>query len=155
MVGAQRERLMFGKLKERFAGAASRLSGKTDLLEATCAACALVAAADGDIEDEELGATLEALTNHPTLSAAFSQSQIENTANAMFKRAKGGAMGRIGLMKEIEEARSKSTSDDLELILAVAIDVSRSDGEMEPAEMKVLEKIAGTLKLNLNTFLSA
>jgi tellurite resistance protein TerB len=141
--------------KERLQGAASRFSGKTDLLEATCASCALVAAADGDIEDEELVATLEALTNHPTLSAAFSNTQIETTANAMFKRAKGGAMGRIGLMKEIEEARSKSTSDDLELILAVAIDVSRSDGEMEPAEMKVLEKIAASLRLDLRSFLAA
>jgi tellurite resistance protein TerB len=146
---------MFGLLKEKFANSASRLSGKTDLLEATCAACALVAAADGDIEDSELETTLESLTNHPTLSAAFSQSQIESTANAMFKRAKGGAMGRIGLKKEIEQARGKSTSDDLELILAVAIDVSRSDGEMEPAEMKVLRDIAGVLKLDLNSYLNA
>jgi tellurite resistance protein len=146
---------MFKMLKERMQGGASRFSGKTDLLEATCAACALVAAADGDIEDEELGATLEALTNHPTLSAAFQNTQIESVANAMCKRAKGGAMGRIGLMKEIEEARSKSSSDDLELILAVAIDVSRSDSEMEPAEMKVLEKIAAALRLDLRTFLAA
>ena len=146
---------MFGLLKEKFAGAASKLSGKTDLLEATCAACALIAAADGDIEDSELMTTLEALTNHPTLSAAFKQSEIENTANAMFKRAKGGAMGRIGLKKEIEQAKSKSTSDDLELILAVAIDVSRSDGEMEPAEMKVLKDIAGILRLDLNSYLAA
>lgn len=146
---------MFKMLKEKLAGAGSRLSGRTDLLEATCAACALVAAADGDIEDEELGATLEALTNHPTLSAAFQNSQIEQCANNMFKRAQGGSMGRIGLMKEIEQAKGKSTSDDLELILAVAIDVSRSDGEMEPAEMKVLEKIAATLRLDLRTYLAA
>jgi tellurite resistance protein len=57
--------------------------------------------------------------------------------------------------KEIEQARGKSTSDDLELILAVAIDVSRSDGEMEPAEMKVLRDIAGVLKLDLNSYLNA
>lgn len=146
---------MFGFVKERLAGAASRFSGKTDLLEATCAAIALVSSADGDIEDAEMMAALEALTNHPTLSAAFTQSQIETTANAMFKRAKGGAMGRIGLKKEIEQAKSKSTSDDLELILAVAIDTSRSDGEMEPAELKVLQEISGILRLDLRAYLNA
>lgn len=146
---------MFGMLKEKLANASSRLSGRTDLLEATCAAIALVAAADGDIEDEELGAALEALTNHPTLSTAFPQSQIEQCANAMFKRAKGGAMGRIGLKKEIEQAKSKSTSDDLELILAVAVDIARADGEMEPAEMKVLGEIASTLRLDLRAYLNA
>jgi tellurite resistance protein TerB len=146
---------MFKMFKEKLAGAASRFSGKTDLLEATCAACALVAAADGDIEDAELVTTLEALTNHPTLSTAFSSSLIEATANAMFKRAKGGAMGRIGLMKEIEECRSRSTADDIELVLAVAIDVSRSDGEMENAEQAVLSKIATALRLDLRTFLAA
>lgn len=45
---------MFGFVKERLAGAASRFSGKTDLLEATCAAIALVSSADGDIEDAEM-----------------------------------------------------------------------------------------------------
>lgn len=142
-------------LKEKLAGAGSRLSGKTDLLEATCAACALVAAADGDIEDEEVMQTVEQLTNHPTLSQAFQQSQIEQTANNMFKRAKGGLTGRVGLMKEIEEAKGKSTADDLELILAIAIDVSRSDGEIEPAEQKVLEKIAAALRLDLRSYLAA
>ncbi len=142
-------------LKEKLSGGASRLSGKTDLLEATCAACALVAAADGDIEDDEVMQTVEQLTSHPTLSVAFQQSQIEQTANNMFKRAKQGLTGRVGLMKEIEEAKGKSTSDDLELILAIAIDVSRSDGEMEPAEMKVLEKIAATLRLDLRSYLNA
>lgn len=146
---------MFGFLKEKLSGGASRLSGKTDLLEATCAACALIAAADGDIEDEEVMATIEQLTSHPTLSAAFQQSQIEQIANAMFKRAKGGLTGRVGLMKEIEQAKGKSTSDDLELILAIAIDISRADGEIEPAELKVLEKIAATLRLDLRSYLNA
>jgi tellurite resistance protein TerB len=146
--------IMFGMLKEKLGGGAKRLSGRTDLLEATCAACALVAAADGEIEDSELVATQEALVNHPTLSTAFKQSEIEATASKIFSRAKG-TMGRIGLMKEIEQAKSKSTSDDLELILAVAVDISRADGEMEPQELAVLQKVANTLGLNLRAFLDA
>jgi tellurite resistance protein len=145
---------MFGMFKEKLGGTAKRFAGKTDLLEATCAACALVAAADGEVEDSELAATQDALVNHPTLSASFKQSEIEATASKIFSRAKG-AMGRVGLMKEIEQAKAKSTTDDLELILAVAIDVSRSDGEMEPQEFAVLQKVANTLGLNLKAFLDA
>lgn len=145
---------MFGMLKEKLGGGAKRFSGRTDLLEATCAACALVAAADGEVEDAELVATQEALVNHPTLSAAFKQSEIEATASKIFSRAKG-AMGRVGLMKEIEQAKSKSTSDDLELVLACAVDIARADGELEGPELAVMQKIANTLGLNLRAFLDA
>ena len=147
---------MFARLKEKLAGAASRMSGRTDLLEATCAACALTAAADGDIADSEVGAIMDALTNHPTLSVAFKASQIEQCADGMLKRAKGGLMGRRGLQKEIEQAVGKSTADDLELILCVAIDVSRSDGQGVGAEeQKVLGNIATTLRLDLRSYLNA
>lgn len=145
---------MFGMLKEKLGGGAKRFSGRTDLLEATCAACALVSAADGEVEDAELVATQEALVNHPTLSAAFKQSEIEATASKIFSRAKG-AMGRVGLMKEIEQAKSKSTSDDLELVLACAVDIARADGEFEGPELAVMQKIANTLGLNLRAFLDA
>lgn len=146
---------MFGRIKEKLAGAGARMSGRTDLLEATCAATALTAAADGDIEDSEVGSIMEALANHPTLSTAFKASQIEQTADAMLKRAKGGLMGRRGLQKEIEQAVGKSTSDDLELILCVAIDVARSDGQIEPEELKVLGGIATTLRLDLRSYMNA
>ena len=147
---------MFGIFKEKMKGAASRMSGRTDLLEATCAACALTASADGDIKDNEVTAMIEGLTNHPTLSAAFKPSQIEQCADGMLKRAKGGLMGRRGLQKEIEQAVGKSTSDDLELILCIAIDLARADGEGVGAEeMKVLGGIATTLRLDLRSYLNA
>ena len=147
---------MFGIFKEKMKGAASRMSGRTDLLEATCAACALSASADGTISDGEIAATMDALTNHPTLSVAFKTSQIEQCADAMLKRAKGGLMQRRGLQKEIEQAVGKSTSDDLELILCVAIDLARADGGgIGAEEMKVLGGIANTLRLDLRSYLNA
>ncbi len=144
---------MFGKLAEKLTGGFSRLSGRTDLLEGIAAATALVAAADGDIEDAEVVVIIESLTVHPVLSKAFKQSEIERVADTMLKRAKGGAAGRLGLMREIEEAKSRSSVDDLEMLLVIAIDVSRSDGEMEPQERTVLAKIAGALGLNLSAYL--
>lgn len=146
---------MFSKLKEKLTGGASRLSGKTDLMEAIAAACVLVAAADGDLEDSEFEATLNSLMNHETLSKAFKASEIERTVDAMWKRASGGQAGRLGLKREIEQAKSKSTTEDLEMLLVIAIDVSMSDGEMEPQERKVLDGIATSLGLNLRTYLDA
>lgn len=146
---------MFKALKQKLGGASSRLSGKTDLLEATCAAVALASAADGEIEETEMATALEALSNHTTLSSAFTQSQIEQTANVMFKRAVGGSMGRIGLKREIEQVMGKSHSDDVELVLAIAIDVCRADGDIEGPEMKVLGEIASILRLDLRSYLNA
>lgn len=144
---------MFGKFAEKISGFTNKLSGRTDLLEGIAAAAALVAAADGEIEDEEVGAILDALTNHPTLSKAFKVSEIERVADTMLKRAKGGAAGRLGLMREIEEAKGRSSTEEIEMLLVIAIDVSAADGEVEKEEKVVLTKIANKLGLNLNSYL--
>jgi tellurite resistance protein len=144
---------MFGKLAEKLTAGVNKMSGRTDLLEGIAAAAALVAAADGDIEDEEVGTIIETLGNHPVLSKSFKASEIEGIADKMLRRAKGGAAGRLGLMREIEEAKSKSKVEDLEMLLVIAIDVSMADGEMEPQERKVLTTVANKLGLNLNTYL--
>lgn len=144
---------MFGKLAEKLSGGINKMAGRTDLLEGIAASCALVAAADGDIEDEEVVTTIDTLSTHPILSKAFKVSEIERVSDTMFRRAKGGASGRLGLLREIEEAKSKSKIEDLEMLLVIAIDVSNSDGEMEPQERKVLTTIASKLGLNLNTYL--
>lgn len=146
---------MFGKFKELVGGGAKRMTGRTDLLEATAAAVALVASADGEIEDSEVEVGVERLLTHTTLSAAFKQTEIEAVANKMLNRAKQGLTGRVGLKKEVEQATAKSTSDDLEMILCIAIDVARADGEIEPQEVKVLGDIANILRLDLRSYLNA
>ena len=144
---------MFGKIKERLTGGASKLSGKTDLLEGICAMAALVAYADGELEGSEMEATLDALTSHATLSAAFTPTQIEQALDKQLKRAKGGMAGKLALKREIEEAKSKNTTEELEMALMIAMDVSMADGEMEPAEKTVLEDVAKRLGLNLASYL--
>lgn len=146
---------MFGNLLKKLGvgDVASRLSGHTDLLEAIAAGGMLIAAADGDIEDEEVAEVLTQIQNHPALSQAFGTSEIERVVNKMAQRAKSGITGRVGLWKEIEDV--SSNADSAELVLTVMIDVSRSDGEMEPAEKVVLEKVAKKLALNLQTYLEA
>jgi tellurite resistance protein TerB len=142
---------VFNKLKNAFAGKVNKYSGKKDFLEAVCAACALVAAADGDLEDAEIAQTIKGIQSNPELAGAFPSREIEQTADQMLKRAQGGRVGRNGLFKELEDIASDK--DMAETVLLTALDVADSDGEMEPAEKAVLEKIAQTFGLNLASYL--
>lgn len=142
---------MFGMLKEKLGNAVSRLSGKTDLLEGIAAGAILVSAADGEIESEEIAVLIEALCANETLSKAFTDTQITGVVDKMVKKASPNAAGKIGMVgkialeREVAEVKSKSSSDDLELMLAVLVDVASSDGEIEPAEKVVVNKIAAKL----------
>ena len=139
---------MFGKLKERLTGGAQRLNGKTDLLEAICASCVLIGAADGDMSDDEATVALDRLLNHETISVAFSTSQIEAAFDKQAKRAKSGMSGRIGLKREVEDAKAKATAEDLEMILVIAIDVASADGDIGDKEMKALQDIGRIVGLD-------
>lgn len=139
---------MFGKLKEKLTGGATRLNGKADLLEAICASIALVGSADGDLSDDEAATGLDRLMNHETLSKAFSATQIETAFDKQVKRVKQGMSGRLALRREIEEARNKSPADDLEMMLVIAIDVAGADGDIGPKEMAALKSIGQAVGLD-------
>ncbi len=141
---------MFGKLKSRFQGSVAKLSGRKDYLEAVCAAAALVAAADGDIEDEEIAATITVVLANPTLSGAFSSGEIEATADAMFKRAKSGVAGKMGLYKELDDISGEA--EMAEAVYATALDIANADGEVEPQEKVVLDKLSKRLKVDPSKF---
>lgn len=141
---------MFGFLKKKADESVKKFSGQTDFLEAVCAAAALIAAADGEIEDSEIIATKKAVTANKALAAGFDNRTIETCIDTMLDRAGGGRVGRIGLWKEIEEAASKP--DFAEAILCTALDVSDADGETEPQEQQVLDRLAKTLRLDLAKF---
>lgn len=145
---------MFGKLKEKLTGGASRLNGKTDLLEGICAACVLVGAADGDLSDDEAAVAMDRLLNHETLSVAFSATQIEAAFDKQAKRAKSGMSGRLGLRREVEEVKAKSSSEDCEMLLVIAIDVASADGDIGPKEMGVLRTIGQAMGLAPERYLA-
>lgn len=141
---------MFNFLKKKADEHAKKFSGRTDFLEAVCAASALIAAADGEVEEKELTATTKAIAANRALSDNFDAREIELTAAKMLDRAAGGRVGRIGLWREVEEAAKDA--DMAEAIFATALDVSESDGETEPAEQAVLDKLAKTLKVDASKF---
>lgn len=144
---------MFGFLKKNVAEAASKFSGRTDFREAVCAAAALVAAADGEIEDGEIKATIRAIGANKALSAGFDQKVIETTMQGMLDRAGGGRVGRSGLWTEIEEVLKDV--DMANAVVLTALDVAEGDGEIEPQEMVVLERLAGLAKIDLKKMLAA
>lgn len=146
---------LFGNLKEKLTGGASRISGKTDLLEGICAACALVAAADGDISDDEVASALDALKDHDTIGAAFKEHEIESAADKQLGRAKKGNAGRLGLRRELQEAKAKNAFEDMEMLMMIAIDVAAASGAVEPAERKVLIEIGKIVGVPAESYLPA
>lgn len=139
-----------GKLKSRFQGSVAKLSGRKDYLEAVCAGAALIAIADGELEDSEVAATITVILANPTLSGAFSSQEIETTADTMFKRAKSGVSGRMGLYKEVDDIAAEP--EMAEAVYATALDIANADGEVEPAEKVVLDKLAKRLKIDPSKF---
>jgi tellurite resistance protein len=143
---------MFGKLKDLVSGGGKKLSGKTDLLEGIAAGSILIAAADGEMDTAEVAVIIENLQNYDKIAEAFTPSQIENVVNDMIKKASPNAAGKIGLVgkmkleKEVSEVRSKSSNDDLQMMLAILADVAGADDDgIEPAEKATINKISRSL----------
>lgn len=145
---------MFGMLKDKLTGGAARLNGKMDLLEGICAACVLVGAADGDLSDDEGATALDRLMNHETLSKAFTGTQIEGAFDKQAKRAKSGMSGRLALRREVEDVKAKSSAEDCEMLLVIAIDVAAADGDIGPKEMAALRTIGQAMGLTVDRYLA-
>jgi tellurite resistance protein TerB len=145
---------MFGRLLGRKAEAAvSKFSGRTDFLEAVCAAAALIAAADGEIEDSEIKATVKAVKANKSLSNGFDPNAIEASINKMLDRAGGGRVGRMGLWDEIREIGKDA--EMAQAVVLTALDVAEGDGEIEPEEKVVLERLSKELSVDLNRLMAA
>lgn len=147
---------MFGALKKALGAGAKEIKAEygenKDFLEAVCAASALVAAADGDIEESERRKVVSIITNHPSLSKLYQSNVIETTADTMFKRAKE-ASGRQQLARELDDIKSRPNGSQMaEDAYLVALDIANADGEVEPAEDAVLKKIAARLGVDATKF---
>ncbi|MFG1465223.1 TerB family tellurite resistance protein [Xanthobacter sp. DSM 24535] len=146
---------MFGAIKKAFKAGAKEVqadySQNKDYLEAVCAASALVANADGEIEDSERSKVTRILTNHPVLGKMYQQNQIEVTAETMFKRAKD-ASGRQALARELDDIKGRDGGQMAEDVYLVAVDVANADGEVEPQEAEILKKIASRLNVDTSKF---
>jgi tellurite resistance protein len=130
---------MFAQLKQRLSGAMNKVAGNKDFLEGVCAACALVAAADGTVDDSEIQIAVANVTGNATLNGSFTKQEIAMTMESMLKRT-GTRTGKLGLYTEIGEATAKIGAG--EVIYLAALDVAEADGTIDDEEQAVLTKIA-------------
>lgn len=147
---------MFGMFKKALGAAAvevkANYSENKDYLEAVCAASALTAFADGELEDVEKTKVISLLTNHSTLGKMYDRNTIEQTAETMFRRAKDGS-GRQSLARELDDIKGRPEGAQMaEDVYLIAVDVAHADGELEPQEADVLKKIAGRLGVDPTKF---
>lgn len=144
---------LFDRLKKAGSAATESvradLEGNKDFLEGICAGCALVAAADGDIEEAEKKKALEVVKGHAKLGALYkAPGQIEECMTRMLNLASTRS-GRLQLNREIEECKTKINDRTvLEDIIATMVDIAESDGEIEPQELKVIHSVASKLGLD-------
>ena len=131
----------------------NRYSGNADFLEAVCAASALVAAADGTIDDSELEAAVEGMQNNSTLSAIYSGDEIESELLKQVKKAKT-ISGRNQLKRELEDVANREIQVRQDVYL-VAADVANQDGNIKTEEKRVLNNIASLLRVNGEQLLAA
>jgi len=146
---------MFGFIK-KLKGAGADLANKSvkaenkDLMEAMVGAAALIAYADGELEDSEITAIDGLLKNSKAL-AVFGNEPSQEFDRLCTVLNSGYRMGRLEVMKEIDDC--KGNKDEAEMVLVMAIEVAFADGECEPEETKELEAIANKLGLRLTDYM--
>lgn len=147
---------MFGLLKKIGGAAAKEVTANygenKDFLEAVVAGAALVAFADGDLEDSEKAKINQIITGHATLGKMYDRNTIEQTVDTMFKRAKDSS-GRQALARELDDIKSRPNGSQMaEDVYLIAVDIANADGEVEEAEQVVLGKIANRLGVDVSKF---
>lgn len=137
---------MFGKLfKDKAQSAIQTFSGNRDFLEALCSGCALTAAAEGGISDEEYDQTLTVIRSNTAIAAGFGASEIESVFGRMTPKT-ATRSGKAELKNEIREciARDKTGTMGQAVVLA-CLDVADQGGISAPEEnvMKEIAEICG------------
>jgi tellurite resistance protein len=147
---------MFGLLKKAAGAAATEVQAarneNTDILEAYCAGAALMATADGQVEDSEKGKAIRIISAAKDLKGLFGNDVIERTFDAFCKKAVDSA-GRQDLIEEFEDLKRQPDSQKMrDRIFLVCKDIAKADGEIEPPEQKRLDVIARLLDVDQAKF---
>lgn len=141
-----------GKILGKKAGAAKVEMKKVenrDLMQAIVGAMVLIAYADGECEKSELD-KIERLIRANENLAHFG-SEITSTMGRFVEYMEAGPrLGTIKVMREIADI--KTNQRDAEEVFVNAITIAEADGEIEPAEMKVLATLGRELGLRVQDY---
>jgi len=143
---------MFGFLKKRAHRATNEIKKfeKRDLAQAVVNAAYLVAFSDGNCDALERAKIDQILKTNPVL-ANFTGELNEISGRIVSLLETDFKIGRRAALREIEDV--KGDQREAEDVMDVAVAIAEADGEIEKAEMKVLEQIAMVLGLRLENHL--
>ena len=143
---------MFGKLFGKKVGNAKaelkKIENK-DLMQAVVGAMVLIAYADGECERSELDKIERLIAANDSLAHFGSEIQQTMGRYVEFMEA-GPRLGEMKIMREIADV--KNNAQEAEEVFVLAITVAEADGEIEPAEVKMLAKIGRELGLRVQDF---
>lgn len=139
----------FGKKASQARAAMAKLENK-DLMQAIVYGSIYIAAADGDLEEAELSKVEVILGNTPQLQGYGAElSNLMDRAKTDFKA--GMRILRQNAEKELSDLAHSPT--EAATVLNIMLTIAESDGEIEDAETKALERSAKLLGLNLKDYL--
>lgn len=142
---------MFGLFKKQ-AGAAKVELKKVenrDLMQAIVGAMVLIAYADGECEKSELD-KIERLIRANENLAHFGGEITQTMGRFVEYMDAGPRVGTIKIMREIADI--KNNAKDAEEVFVNAITIAEADGEIEPAELKVLSNLGRELGLRVQDY---
>lgn len=137
---------MFGKFANKLFSGAKKIENR-DLMEAIVGGGLLVAAADGDIEKDELNKLEKLISGNENLK--HFKSDIGKTIRRFTDLLEGDFLvGRSKILREIRDIQGND--EHVEDVVLNILAIAKSDGEVEPAERKVIEEIARELGYRLS-----
>lgn len=118
--------------------------------DATMAICALVASADGKIEDSEKAAIGGCITSLDALKVFAPADLIAKFNEYCDQINKDPVFGKIAVMGVVGKIKGKGEQPDTAVQIALA--VANSDGDFADSEKKVVRDICRTLGLDGNAY---
>lgn len=140
---------LFGK--GRAARAAMAKMENRDLLQAIVYGVFYVASADGDVEPQELDKIDRLLRNEPKLQGFGTElGKLVDKAKADLNEG-GPRIIRMNAERELGDLTHSPV--DAETVLNFMLTIAEADGEIEDAEIVVLERAAAKMNLRLKDYL--
>ena len=142
---------MLGIFKKKGAKAAKSIAKieNRDLMQAIVAGSMLVAAADGEIEPEEMDSLGKIIASNDSLK--HFGNEIDNTIQKYKDILDAGfLLGKTKLKRELEDI--SSNQEHAEEVFVTMITIAQADGELEPDEYKVLVEMGRVLGQNLASY---
>lgn len=120
-----------------------------DLMQAIVGGCLLVAAADGEIEQSEVSKMERLIRSNDNLTGFGNEisatiQKYTDMLEADFE------VGKLKIEREIKDVANNAT--DSEEVFVNMLAIAKADGEIEPAELAVLTKVARMLSVRLSDY---